>query len=108
MHSKNAKVKSVSTADRLITIWLDDGRIVSAPLAWYPTLIAASGAERRVWQRAGAGNGIYWPALDYDLSVEGILAGRKEHPHALRSAGKPRLKNRKTGKTAPRRKLATV
>src|SRR5471030_1972502 len=84
MNGINAKVKAVSTGDRKLTVWLDDGRIVSAPLSWYPSLLEATPAERKAWQPSGAGRGIHWPALDYELSVDGILEGRKEHPNALR------------------------
>ncbi len=84
MTGSNAKVKSVRIDEALLTVWLDDGRIVSVPLAWYPALVAATPAERKAWQASGAGRAIHWPALDYDLSVVGLLAGRKEHPNALR------------------------
>ena len=96
MNGTNAKVKAVSTGDRQLTLWLDDGRIVSAPLSWYPSLVAASTAERKLWRTSGGGYGIHWPALDYDLSVEGILAGHKEHPNALRFTREFRAKNRTT------------
>ena len=92
MTGKNTKIKAVSTDDSQLTLWLDDGRVVSAPLSWYPSLAEASPAERKIWQPSGAGHGIHWPALDYDLSVEGILEGRKEHPNALRYTREARAK----------------
>ena len=94
----------MSTDEGLITIWLEDGRIVSAPLVWYPSLAEASRKERQVWQPSGAGHGIHWPALDYDLSIEGILAGRKELLHGVRSGREARLKDRKPRKSTPRHK----
>ena len=96
MNETNAKIKAVSTGDGQLTLWLDDGRVVSAPLSWYPSLAEASPAERKIWQSSGAGHGIHWPALDYDLSVEGLLEGRKEHPNALRYTRAIRAKNRPT------------
>ena len=84
MNGSNAKVKSVQIDEELLTVWLDDGRVVSVPLAWYPSLVAATPAERKAWRVSGAGRAIHWITLDYDLSLEGILAGRKEHPNALR------------------------
>ena len=96
MNSKTAKVKAVSTDDEFLTVWLDDGRVVSAPLKWYPSLAAASPEERGIWRASGAGHGIHWPALDYDLSVEGLMAGRREHPNARRSVNETRAKNRQT------------
>ena len=57
-----------------------DGRSLSVPLAWYPTLMHATDAVRRKWKHCGAGTGLHWPALDYHLSAEGLLAGLPEAP----------------------------
>lgn len=70
------RAKSVRfNADRL-EIELADGRIVSAPLSWYPRLEQGTPNERQNNQFIGDGLGIHWPELDEDISVEGILAGR--------------------------------
>ena len=63
-----------STEDNLI-VDLADGRSISVPLAWYPHLLHASLDDRDNWELAGAGFGIHWPAIDEDLSVEGLLRG---------------------------------
>ena len=62
------------TNDTLMTD-LSDGRTISVPLAWYPRLVHATTAERRNWRLIGVGQGIHWPDLDEDISVEGLLAG---------------------------------
>ena len=62
--------------DHALVVDLDDGRTVTAPLAWYPRLLHATARERRRWRLVGGGEGIHWPDLDEDLSVEGLLAGR--------------------------------
>jgi len=59
-----------------LVVDLNDGRTVTAPLAWYPRLLHATARERRRWRLIGNGEGIHWPAVDEDLSVEGLLAGR--------------------------------
>jgi hypothetical protein len=64
-----------ATADTL-NVELSDGRTISVPLAWFPRLLHATAAERRNWQLIGSGQGIHWPDLDEDISVEGLLAGR--------------------------------
>ena len=46
------------------------------PVAWYPRLLNASKEERADWRLIGKGRGIHWEAIDEDISVEGILAGR--------------------------------
>ena len=58
-----------------LTAELSDGRTISAPLLWYPRLAYATPDERDNWQVIGTGQGIHWPDLDEDLSVEGLLAG---------------------------------
>ncbi len=58
-----------------LTVDLMDGRRISVPLAWYPRLLAATPAQRAVWEKAGAGYGIHWPEIDEDLSTEGLLRG---------------------------------
>jgi hypothetical protein len=95
MNSRNAKVKDVSTGGGLLTVWLDDGRILSLPLAWYPSLNESSASERSIWRRCGGGRGIHWPAIDYDLDVEGLLKGAREMPSVLGFTRRYRAKKRR-------------
>ena len=60
-----------------LTAELSDGRTISVPLAWYPRLVHATPEERGNWELIGGGQGIHWPDLDEDISVEMLLAGRK-------------------------------
>jgi len=64
------------TSDELI-VDLSDGRRISVPLEWYPRLLEGKPSERSHWELIGEGDGIHWPDLDEDLSVEGLLAGRR-------------------------------
>ncbi len=75
--NKTARVEDVRVTNDTLTVDLDDGRSVSAPLTWYPRLQHGTARERSTWRACGAGQGIHWPLLDEDLSVEGILAGRR-------------------------------
>jgi hypothetical protein len=34
-------------------------------------------AERNRWRLIGEGEGIHWPSLDEDISIEGLVAGRR-------------------------------
>jgi len=72
---ETAAAKDVRVTDRALIVELLDGRVVSVPLAWYPRLADGSPAERRRWELLGPGIGIHWPALDEDISVEGLLQG---------------------------------
>jgi hypothetical protein len=60
-----------------ITVTLDDGRVISVPLEWYPRLVHATEAERRNCDVFGNGTAIEWPDIDEHVSVEGLLAGRR-------------------------------
>ena len=75
MANPGERVMTVSSTDIQLTVELEDGRCISVPLAWYPRLLHASQRDRDEWQVAGGGFGIHWPALDEDLSVEGLLRG---------------------------------
>jgi Protein of unknown function (DUF2442) len=66
---------SVSVTSELIEVVLDDGRVISAPLAWFPRLLHGSEEERSRIRFIGNGEGFHWPDLDEDVSVEALLAG---------------------------------
>ena len=68
---------SVVFTDDAMTVGLDDGRALSVPLAWYPRLLKGTPIEREHFELIGDGEGIHWPQLDDDISVEGLLAGRR-------------------------------
>jgi len=65
----------VKVSSAALAVDLADGRTVVAPLAWYPRLLHGTRQERNRWRLIGGGEGIHWPELDEDISVEGILAG---------------------------------
>lgn len=67
--------KKVRVTNEALVVELRDGRVVSVPLEWYPRLAEGSATERRRWELIGPGIGIHWPALDEDVSVEGLLRG---------------------------------
>ncbi len=73
---RNAQAQDVTVSDESLTVELVDGRSVSVPLAWYPRLTHATPTESENWRLIGRGEGIHWPDLDEDISVEGLLAGR--------------------------------
>ena len=72
-----AKAQSVSVTEDTLAVDLSDGRTISVPLAWYPRLLSATREQRQNWKIAGGGCGIHWPDLNEDVSVEGLLAGRR-------------------------------
>jgi len=69
------KALRVTLTEDSLAIDLYDGRTVSVPFVWYPRLLG-SPRERNNWRLIAGGEGIHWPDLDEDLSVEGIILGR--------------------------------
>lgn len=47
----------VSVSDEALTVELEDGRTLSAPLGWYPRLAHAKPEERKRWRLIGQGAG---------------------------------------------------
>lgn len=70
------RIASISVSDAELTASLCDGGTVSVPLAEYPRLHYATPTERRNWRLMDSGRGIHWDALDEDISIAGLLAGR--------------------------------
>ncbi len=66
----------ITVTDDALQIELSDGRSISVPLAWYPRLVHGTQAELGRWEIIGGGQGVRWPDLDEDISVEGLIAGR--------------------------------
>jgi hypothetical protein len=77
MEPREARAQRVSVSEDTLTVDLQDGRTVSVPIAWYPRLANGTREERQNWRLIGSGQGIHWPDLDEDISVEGLLLG---HP----------------------------
>jgi len=69
------RVLSVQVSDDEINAFLLDGRRISVPLAWSWRLSEATPEQRQNFQVIGEGEGIHWPDIDEDISVEGMLRG---------------------------------
>jgi len=70
------RIKHVTVTDDALTIDLNDGRTVAVPLAWYPRLLYGTTEARTKWRVIGDGEGIHWPELDEDISVDNLLTGK--------------------------------
>ena len=73
--TNEALAVDISCSSESLTAELADGRVVSAPLSWYPRLVHATQAERDNWHLEGDGDAIRWPDLDEDILVEALLVG---------------------------------
>lgn len=70
-----ARIVEAEVNEDEVTTQLEDGRAVTTPLEWYPRLAFGTTEERQNFEITGRGRGLYWPLLDEDLSVEGMLSG---------------------------------
>jgi hypothetical protein len=73
---KAAKAQRVVITDDALIVDLSDGRTVSVPLAWFPRLLHGTVREQNHWQLIGNGEGIHWPDLDEDVSVDNLILGK--------------------------------
>ena len=70
------QISAAHVGEDALTLELTDGRTISAPLVWYPRLLAGDAGERANLELIGDGEGVHWPDLEEDLSAESVLAGR--------------------------------
>lgn len=93
-----ARAQAVQVNEDSLVVELTDGRVISVPLAWYPRLWYGTPQERAHFEIIGEGEYIHWPDLDEDLSVSGILAGRRSRESA--ESLKKWLEGRKTSEVS--------
>ncbi|RNJ49135.1 DUF2442 domain-containing protein [Methylocystis hirsuta] len=72
---EDARPTEASCDDSFLTVALADGRVLRAPLWWYPRLAQASSAERQTVELSPMG--MHWPQIDEDISVASMLRGQK-------------------------------
>ncbi len=73
--NSNPQALHLSFGQHRFDVELKDGRILSVPYTWFPRLIGASSELLNHYELSGNGEGIHWPDLDEDISVQGLLAG---------------------------------
>ena len=72
------RVTTVEFADNKLVVSIEDGRVVLAPLAWYPRLLHATPTEQRGWRVFEDTDGrdvIFWEQLDELIPVVALLSG---------------------------------
>lgn len=75
---------SVRFDDASMWVELTDGRTLGVPLAWFPRLLRATPDQR---EQVEIGRlGLHWEALDEDISIAGLIAGRGDITQAPESA----------------------
>jgi hypothetical protein len=74
----SVKGKAVHFDDRYLHVELEDGRIISTPMDWYKDLQSTTMSQLKNYTFICRGTGIEWPAIDYHLSIESMLAFESE------------------------------
>ena len=74
----NARAQKVWFDNDNIWLLLLDGRQLSLPLVFFPTLLNAETDELNKYELSGGGLGIHWDNLDEDLYVPNLLMGITE------------------------------
>ena len=69
------RIQKITINENSITARLEDGRIISVPLAWSWRLSDATKKQRENYIIIGDGIGVHWPDIDEDISAEGMLTG---------------------------------
>jgi hypothetical protein len=70
------RATSVRFDDNQMWVELDDGRTLGIPLAWYPRLLHGTPEQRN--QVSISPSGLHWEELDEDISIAGLIAGRRD------------------------------
>jgi hypothetical protein len=71
----SARATQVEFDDDRMIVLLEDGRVISVPLEWFPRLLHATENQRRAVRISRHGHGLHWDQIDEDLAVAGLLAG---------------------------------
>lgn len=89
------RIADVEFSNDSFSVHLQDGRVVAAPLAWYPRLLYATIEERnhwRIFQDTDERDIIFWESLDEMIPVIALLTGTpsKESKRSLEQWRKAR------------------
>lgn len=57
----------------MLCLKIKDGRVVQAPLAWFPRLANATTEQRNNWRLIAGGYGVHWPDIDEHISAYGLM-----------------------------------
>jgi len=73
-----ALAKTVRFTAGRVRVGLSDGREISVPVERFPALARASDKQRRRWEIVSFGTAIYWPDIDEEIGVAGLLGVPEE------------------------------
>jgi len=71
--TRPALAADVRVSDARLTVELTDGREISVLLSEFAELAAATPEQRANWEITALGTAIYWPDIDEELGLAGML-----------------------------------
>lgn len=77
------RMMNFKIGEEAMTAYLEDGRVISVPLAWSWRLLEATQEQRNHFEIIGDGLGVHWKDIDEDISVEGMLYGVPAKRHSM-------------------------
>jgi len=69
----STKAQSVKLTEDDLIVTLQDTRVISVPLYYFPRLLHATKEQRNSFEISSRGTGIHWESIDEDISVAGLL-----------------------------------
>ncbi|HWY81839.1 MAG TPA: DUF2442 domain-containing protein [Roseiarcus sp.] len=94
--------KAVRFDDDSMWVDLSDGRTIGVPYAWFPRLLNATPKQRDAVEIGRFG--LHWEAIDEDISIAGLLAGRSDQTAKPPRAVKPTATRANAGGTRRRKR----
>ncbi len=79
VNSIEPRLLTIKVTEDEIIAYLVDGRTISVPLIWSWRLSEATEKQRQNFEIIGDGQGVHWPDIDEDISIEGMLYGSPAH-----------------------------
>jgi len=70
------RATTVRFDDAQMWVELEDGRTLGVPLVWFPRLLRGTPNQRKNYFISPSG--IHWDELDEDISIAGLLTGRRD------------------------------
>ena len=71
--TRPALAADVRVSDARLTVELTDGREINILLSEFAELAAATPEQRANWEITALGTAIYWPDIDEELGLAGML-----------------------------------
>ena len=75
--ASECKAVDIIICDAEFVVNLSDTGAMHIPFDWFPRLLHATPEERMDWILIDDGRGIHWKTIDEDISVPGLMAGRR-------------------------------